>query len=142
MGGHTYADPDGALHDAVVDREFDLVLSFYSRHGHGPAAGVPSRYAHIPDGILTDLDLDTVRDFAQLGVTAIRSGQTVLARCQAGLNRSGLLTAFILLDLGHTADDAIALIRERRSPYALCNPTFVDHIHAEAAQRRRGGVRT
>lgn len=49
-----------------------------------------------------------------------------------GYNRSGLLAAFILLRLGVKADDAIDLIRQRRSPFALCNAHFVDLIGVEA----------
>jgi len=32
---------------------------------------------------------------------------------------------------GESVDDAIDLLRENRSPYALCNPDFVDWLHAE-----------
>jgi protein-tyrosine phosphatase len=56
------------------------------------------------------------------------SGEKVAARCQAGWNRSGLIIALVLLKEGYSADEAISLIRERRSPNALCNPHFVAYI--------------
>jgi protein-tyrosine phosphatase len=133
MGGHDYFSPEGRVADVVVEDEFDLVLSFYERYGCGPAIGIARRYARIPDGILNIGDLTSVTEFADLGAEAIRREHRVLARCQAGYNRSGLLAAFILLRLGMTADDAINLIRAKRSPFALCNEHFVDLIHAEAA---------
>lgn len=56
--------------------------------------------------------------------------QRVLIRCQAGLNRSGLVTALVLYKAGYSTADAIELIREKRSPYALCNPRFVEHLRS------------
>lgn len=56
------------------------------------------------------------------------SGDRVLIRCQAGLNRSGLVAVLVLMLSGRTAQDAIRLVRERRSAYALFNPDFVDWL--------------
>lgn len=47
-----------------------------------------------------------------------------LVHCQAGLNRSGLVAALVLMDAGRTADEAITLLRAKRSPAVLCNPKF------------------
>jgi hypothetical protein len=47
-----------------------------------------------------------------------------LVHCQAGLNRSGLVAALALVKMGHTAREAIDLLREKRSPVVLCNATF------------------
>ena len=41
-----------------------------------------------------------------------------------GLNRSSLVVGRALVLSGLTADEAIALIREKRSPACLCNPSF------------------
>lgn len=134
MGGHTHLDADGTPCDVVVDDEFDLVLSLYQRWGCGPSSGVARVYAVVPDGVTTLRQVAVIREFADLGAVTIRDGERVLARCEAGYNRSGLLTAFILLRLGHgTADEVIDLIRARRSPFALCNEHFVGLIHQEAA---------
>jgi len=51
-------------------------------------------------------------------------GKRVLIRCQAGWNRSGLITGLVLMRAGYSAQEAIDLIRERRSHHALCNQTF------------------
>jgi hypothetical protein len=48
----------------------------------------------------------------------------VLVHCGAGLNRSALVTARALMLRGLTADEAIGLIREKRSRYCLCNAHF------------------
>lgn len=137
MGGHDYKAPDGSIQDVIVGEEFDLVLSLYERWGCGPDVGVERRYARIPDGILNEDDLATVRRFADLGADAIGDRRKVLARCQAGYNRSGLLAAFILLRLGLKPDAAIERIRDNRSPFALCNEHFVELIAAEGARLAR-----
>ena len=47
-----------------------------------------------------------------------------LVHCQAGLNRSSLVAARALMLRGSSAQDAIAKIREQRSPACLCNRSF------------------
>src|SRR3954471_17732753 len=63
------------------------------------------------------------------------SGDRVLIRCQAGLNRSGLVTALVLMLEGSDAESAIRRIPQRRSPWALCNHDFVTWLthHASSA---------
>lgn len=48
----------------------------------------------------------------------------VVHNCQAGLNRSSLVVASALILGGAAPSEAIALIREKRSPACLCNPVF------------------
>jgi hypothetical protein len=55
-------------------------------------------------------------------------GKPTLVRCQAGLNRSGLVIARILIDNGMPPQEAIDLIREQRSPNALFNPAFTKYL--------------
>ena len=57
-------------------------------------------------------------------VSARRRTGAVLVHCQAGLNRSSLVVARALMLDGMTADEAITLLREKRSPAVLCNPAF------------------
>lgn len=55
--------------------------------------------------------------------------EPTLVHCQAGLNRSGLLTALaLMLGGGWEAEDAIAELRKRRSPAVLCNQHFVEFL--------------
>lgn len=49
-------------------------------------------------------------------------------RCDSGYNRSGLVTAQCLLELGQDAGAAVYLIRRRRSPWALNNGTFQQYL--------------
>lgn len=55
----------------------------------------------------------------------------ILVHCQAGLNRSNFTTAYWMVTRnGEKPDDAIRLIRERRSAAALCNPAFEEYIRS------------
>ncbi|MFJ8045938.1 protein phosphatase [Kitasatospora sp. NPDC096147] len=128
MGGHVWTDRTGELREAVVGAEFDLVASLYARPGHGPAPGVEHLYARMPDGRLTGDQLRAAEDLALAVARAVRSGRTVLVRCHSGYNRSGLVTARALVELGHPLPDAIDLIRRRRSPWALSTEVFVEYL--------------
>lgn len=51
--------------------------------------------------------------------------------CLAGLNRSGLaLSAYLHLFWGMPISQAINLLREKRSPWVLCNPLFESTLRA------------
>lgn len=72
--------------------------------------------------------LDQVDDIARW-VNACRSSGPTLVHCQAGLNRSGLVTArALMLDPGLTAEEAINLLRVKRSPAVLCNDAFEAYL--------------
>ncbi len=132
QGGHDRLDPDGTIPDVIVADEFDLVISLYRRHGFGPAAHVEHHYLNIPDGLLLADDAIRCGELADLAAAAVTDGRRVLIRCQAGYNRSGLVTALTLMRLGHTAEQAIDLIREKRSVYALFNEHFLAHLRQQA----------
>jgi protein-tyrosine phosphatase len=57
-----------------------------------------------------------------------RAGRKTLVRCVAGWNRSGLVTALVLIRDGFTPEGAIELIRNKRSPKALSNEIFAEWL--------------
>jgi protein-tyrosine phosphatase len=126
MGGHVRAGEE----PVVVGREFDLVLSLYQREGHGPPPGVEHHFAEMPDGPLTEAQIAEAERFAVLAAEAVRAGRSTLVRCHAGLNRSGLVVAQTLVELGLGVPEAIALVRQRRSPWALHNELFVQYLES------------
>lgn len=69
------------------------------------------------------VDADALEDLAEL-VNVRREQGLTLVHCQAGLNRSGLVAGLALVRSGMAPADAIDLLRVRRSPAVLCNPTF------------------
>jgi protein-tyrosine phosphatase len=73
-------------------------------------------HGELPDKTLLAFLADAVNMARAVGPT--------LVHCQAGLNRSGLLTAFALIRAGAAPADAIALVRKQRCDAVLCNPAF------------------
>lgn len=128
MGGHFYTESSGERAPAVVADEFDVVISMYRKDGHGPPADVEHHYEAMPDRPLTAVQLEAVSRLAEVAVGAVRRGRRVLVRCHSGYNRSGLVVAQTLIEMGYPADDAIFLVRYRRSKWALSNQTFVDYL--------------
>ena len=128
----------GTLDEDVVQRgksnlslaqpaPFDSVVCMY---GHANPIGyyVREQRFGIADAELDDESKPEIRQLAQWLHSEWKMGKRVAAKCQAGWNRSGLIAALVLLQEGFTSDDAISLIRQKRSPNALCNPHFVAFI--------------
>jgi protein-tyrosine phosphatase len=98
--------------------------------GHGPDPGVEHHVWPSPDGPLDGTQLAGVIRLAQAACDALDEGRKVLVRCYHGYNRSGLVVAHALIRQGRSADEAIRLIRTRRSPWALHNELFVAYLKA------------
>lgn len=130
QGGHDYL-PDGEhrVRPAIVGHEFHYVVSLYRRAGYGPADGVEHHELLIPDGPLTADSVRRLSELANHAANQIADGYKVLVRCQAGYNRSGLVVALTLRNLGYTTDEAIDLIQARRGPLALHNQHFLNYLH-------------
>ena len=128
MGGHERTDHEGFIVPVVVEREFDVVYSLHRDPGHGPSTGVADHYLAIPDGLLTAEQLREVYGFASAATLSWHSGRKVLIRCRSGLNRSGLVIAQVLVNNGSPVEEAVELIRTRRSHRAFNNQSFVDYL--------------
>ena len=70
-------------------------------------------------------EIERVADWAFL---EWRNGKRVLVRCQAGLNRSGLVVGLVLLRSGKKFSEVIDLIRSQRGEYALSNRQFYEYL--------------
>ncbi len=89
-------------------------------------------------------DGPTVPDTNQLYTLAhyinfCRTKGRTLVHCQAGLNRSGLLTGLAMLLSGEyeNATTVIAKLRASRSPAVLCNKTFEAWLKTQPSTRLR-----
>ena len=105
-------------------QEFDSVVTCYSW------AQPMSWYVHenrfgFADGPMDEVTFLKIRELAEWLQSEWKSGRKCLSRCAAGWNRSGIILALVLMREGYTADQAIVLIREKRSPNALNNIDFV-----------------
>ncbi|MEU0007784.1 protein phosphatase [Streptomyces sp. NPDC006314] len=130
MGGHEFRGRSGRLELAVVRDEFDVVQSLLRLSGYGPDAGVEHHVWPIPDGPLDGTQLAGVMRLARAVNETLDAGRRVLVRCHHGYNRSGLVIVHALVQRGHAPDEAIQLIRARRSAWALHNQLFVEYLRA------------
>lgn len=86
------------------------------------AGGAVYQHLPIPDGLLHNgaALVDLAGNYAKI----ITSGRVVLTMCNAGRNRSGLLSALIVRELtGLPGAAAMAVVRRHR-PNAIANPNF------------------
>lgn len=118
----------GCKQDVPLNGEFQTIVSLYpwERYDRGDGANLYEFRMHdSSDGVLEE-DLFKASDAV---LKALSRGDKVLVHCQAGLNRSGLVTAFSLMRLGWPAQKAIDHLRNQRSHMVLCNKTFVEQLH-------------
>jgi protein-tyrosine phosphatase len=106
-----------------TDLPFDAIVTMYAWARPADWNIQEFRYG-VPDASINDIDLDRLRQAVEFGYDRWKQGDRVLVRCQAGLNRSGLVLALILIKDGLTPTDAINTIRDNRGPDALFNENF------------------
>ena len=116
----------GCMQGIRLPDGFDYVLSLYPWEQYDLPEGCVRQEVKMYDSL--DQATDQVEDLSSDCAQLVRDGKTVLIHCQAGLNRSGLLTAATLVKLGFTPANAIARLRAGRSPLVLCNESFENWI--------------
>lgn len=113
----------GGMH---LPDDFEFVVSLYpwERYEIGPkTVRIEAELydaAEMPDE-------RQIRDLARI-VNAFRAHGKTLVHCQAGLNRSALVSGLALVLGGMPAAQAIALLRGQRSPAVLSNKVFEDWL--------------
>jgi protein-tyrosine phosphatase len=113
----------GGTEDGLVLPDFiENVVTLYPWESYVMHAGVKSvRKVEMYDS--TKQGFSQVDEIARWVNEKCDEGPTLVV-CQAGLNRSGLVAARALMLRGMKAQDAIDLLREKRSSACLCNPAF------------------
>lgn len=113
------------------DLPFDAIVTMYAWARPADWKVQEFRYG-VPDAAIADIDLSRLREAVRFGYKRWQAGDRVLVRCQAGLNRSGLVTALILMRSGLDAESAIRLIRKNRADIALFNKDYVKWLISES----------
>jgi len=135
MGGTDYADRVGLPFNTpfVTTENFDTAVTMYGYAN--PADWYVAEYRYpILDSTDVAFDMDVIHGLVKTAYKDWKNGKRVLIRCQAGLNRSGLITALVLMMDGFTADEAINLIRTNRDPMCLYNDAFVGWLKRQDAE--------
>lgn len=122
-------DPDEGLTAARPEDNFQTVISLHLSMSVNPAAEVAHHQLLFPD---TQGFTEPQEDIVMLAVSktlySLDLGHEVLLRSRLGYNRTGLIAALVLIAQGYTADQAIDILRKKRSPHALNNSYFVEYI--------------
>ncbi len=66
------------------------------------------------DSFLTPIPVDKLVEGVRAALPVIRGGDCVLTYCAQGRHRSVAMAAAILIAMGHSAEDAMRLLRARR----------------------------
>jgi protein-tyrosine phosphatase len=105
-----------------VPSYFKFVLNLYPWMPYDIPEGTEVKAVALYD----DSGLPSVQKLEDLAdwVNEKRKLGPTLCHCQAGLNRSALVAGLALIRDGRTPAQAIELLRSKRSPAVLCNPTF------------------
>lgn len=103
---------------------FDVVVTLYASAQPAPWGVEELRFGFL-DSALVGGEIDTVIRAARFAFERWLDGADVLIRCQAGMNRSGLVTALVLMMAGLEPRAAITLIRQQRGASCLFNEHFV-----------------
>lgn len=118
----------GCQNGLVLPRAIKHLLSLYKWESYDVAHKLRTSHTVTMYDSL-DQATDQIDRWARW-VNARRRTGAVLVHCQAGLNRSSLVTGRALMLEGMPADEAITLIRDKRSPAVLCNQSFEDYLRS------------
>lgn len=114
----------GCTNGLRLPRFIDHLVSLYPWEQYDVRHDLDSRLeVRMYDSVNAGPDMDHVVQVATW-VNQCREQGPTLVHCQAGLNRSGLVTAVALILGGCTPEEAIDMLRASRSPAVLCNPVF------------------
>ena len=115
----------GCMDGLALPGDFKHVVSLYpwEKYKLGPDTS-RTEFRLYDDGMTPDWE--ELEPIVRHTVGCLKDGKT-LVHCQAGLNRSGLIVA-LAIALGSKRRrgmaDAIAVLRQQRSPMVLCNANF------------------
>lgn len=118
-------EESGNLHapKAITKKDFDAVVTLYAWANPVDWMVEELRFGFY-DSDVDHIDREALDSAVSYALGKWQAGKRVLIRCQAGLNRSGLTAALVLVKAGYSPDDAISLLRTKRTQYVLCNSEF------------------
>lgn len=127
-GREDWFDQANIIGKEITKKDFDCVYTFYASADPADWFVKELRFGFY-DSSLTDFDPEeNLLDIVKMAHKDWKSGKKVLIRCQAGLNRSGIVMALVLIRDGYEPADAIKLMRDKRSSWVLCNKNFEDYL--------------
>ena len=111
--------------------DFDTVVTLYAYARPVDWFVEEMRYAFYDEETASkwsNFDEQALMRAAKFAHEQWKANNKVLVRCQAGINRSGLVMGIVLMLEGYTADQAITLMRTKRSSAVLLNKSFEKYL--------------
>ncbi|MEY4323342.1 MAG: hypothetical protein RL410_1123 [Actinomycetota bacterium] len=106
---------------------FEAVVTLFA-WAHPMPWGIEEMRWGFADADMSYVDTERLFRVVDWAHARWKAGDRTLIRCQAGMNRSGLVTALVLMKEDFKAEDAIKLLRDKRSEVVLFNDHFVDYL--------------
>lgn len=126
----------------ITPEHFDTVVTMYAFAKPVDWFVKELRFG-VYDSDMKDFHTDELHDIVVAAHRDWKKGKRVLVRCQAGINRSGLVMALMLIREGYAAEDAIDLMRKMRGEAVLTNRHFETWLkQLEVAEWRESQPRT
>jgi protein-tyrosine phosphatase len=162
-GKHAYARYEGGQWERDLDADLDRLIHTYGMRvqvclleDHELAAlriptlvhaasahGIEVLRLPIPDGSVPP-QLALVTGLLDDILAAARAGKNVVIHCQGGLGRAGTIGGCLLVRLGKSSEDALAILRDARDP--MCPETeeqreFIRRFSGHAPGGKGQGIR-
>ena len=111
------AFPRGEHVEEIVALGVRLVLSMHWMRPTKMLGKPPVKLLWLPtfDNIFLPMPIRTLNKGVQAALPVIEKGEAVLVHCKSGMHRSVAQAACVLISMGFTADEAMQLIKEKRS---------------------------
>ncbi len=135
--GESVFEEFGVRDPEITKDKFDTVITLYAWARPADWFVKELRYGML-DGEIADLDLGEIKTLVTLAHADWKAGKRVLIRCQAGINRSSLVAALLLIRDGYSARRAIDQLRRTRGGAVLANRHFNDWLLQVDVRRWRG----
>ena len=109
--------PRGEHAGEIRDLGVRLILSMHWRRPVKTLGHPPVRVLWLPtvDTPVTPMPIFMLRRGVEAALPVARQGEKVLVHCKAGVHRSVAMACCVLIGLGHTAEEAMCLVKDRRA---------------------------
>ena len=94
-----------------------LILSMHWRRPVKTVGHPPVRLLWLPtvDTPLTPMPIFVLRRGVEAALPVVQQGMSVLVHCKAGVHRSVAMACCVLIGTGHTAEEAMRLVKDKRA---------------------------
>lgn len=108
--------PKGEHADTIRALNVRLILSMHWRRPEKTLGHTPVNLLWLPtiDTFFTPMPMSTLQRGVEAALPVIKDGWSVLVHCKAGVHRSVAMACCVLIGMGHSADEAMQLVKKRR----------------------------